>query len=267
MAFAESLGLFYAEQGNGEPVLLLHGFGLTHELWQEQAPLADEFRLVAYDARGCGASVAPQTGYDIPDHAGDLLGLLDHLGLDSAHLVGHSRAGAVLVAVALDHPERVRSLFFVDSVLRGFPWSSEFTAQVRSAAQVARQRGVAAALEEVWLQAGIFAWIRERRPDVFEKVAAMTRRYSGAEWLDSACYPEQRTPDVERLNEVERPTFVLSGQEDTQDFIQIANMLAWWIPGARQKSLLGVGHFPMLENPHETNLYLRGFLRMVVARS
>jgi pimeloyl-ACP methyl ester carboxylesterase len=118
----------------------------------------------------------------------------------------------------------------------------------------------------VWLQAGIFAWIRERRPEVFDKVAAMTRRYSGAEWLDSARYPEQQTPDVERLSGVERPTFVLSGQEDTQDFIQIANMLAWWIPGARQKALLGVSHFPMLENPHETNLYLRGFLRKVAAR-
>jgi hypothetical protein len=40
-------------------------------------------------------------------------------------------------------------------------------------------------------------------------------------------------------------------------------MLAWWIPGALQRSLLGVGHFPMLENPYETNLYLRGFLRRV----
>ncbi|GAB4256264.1 MAG: alpha/beta fold hydrolase [Thermoleophilia bacterium] len=266
MPLAESLGIFYVDEGAGEPVILLHGFGLTHELWQEQRPLTDEFRLIAYDARGCGDSRAPETGYDIPDHLGDLLGLMDYLGLEGVHLVGHSRAGAVLMAMALEQPERVRSLFFVDSVLRGFPWSAEFVEEMRASARTARERGVAAALDEVWLHAGIFAWVRAHRPEVFERVAAMARRYSGAEWLDTARYPAQRVPDIERLAEVRAPTFVLSGQQDTADFVQIANMLAWWIPGARQKALLGVSHFPMLENPHETNLYLRGFLRKVAAR-
>jgi len=91
----------------------------------------------------------------------------------------------------------------------------------------------------------------------------MTRRYSGADWLDEADPSLPEPTDMERLAEVQAPTFVISGQEDLHDFVEIANMLTWWIPGARQKSLLGVGHFPMLENPYETNLYLRAFLRKV----
>jgi len=51
----------------------------------------------------------------------------------------------------------------------------------------------------------------------------------GADWLDTAVYPVPEVPDLERLHEVQAPTFVLSGQEDLHDFVEIANMLAWWI--------------------------------------
>jgi len=167
----------------------------------------------------------------------------------------------VLLRMALEHPERVSSLFFVDAILRGFPWSAEFLGPIAGAASLARNLGVAAALEEIWLQSPLYEWVRERRPEVFERVAQMARAWSGAEWLDETQYPAPEVPDIERLAEVHSPTFVLSGQEDLHDFVEIANMLAWWIPGAKQRSLLAVGHFPMLENPHETNLLLRGFLR------
>lgn len=263
MPYDETLGVFYTDEGDGPPVVLVHGLACGLRVWEEQRPLAEEFRLIAYDARGCGASAAPATGYDYPDLSAELLGLMDRLGLERAHLVGHSRGGGVIMETALQHPERVSSLFFIDSVLRGFPWSAEFTSLMKEAAQVARERGVEAAFEEVWSRAGIFDWVRTRKPEAYERVLEMARVWSGAEWLDTARYPKQEVTDMERLADIAAPTFVLSGQEDMHDFVEIANMLAWWVPGALQKSLLGVGHFPMLENPHETNLYLRGFLRRV----
>jgi 3-oxoadipate enol-lactonase len=259
----EPLGLYYTDQGAGPPVILLHGFALTHELWAEQAPLAEEFRLLAYDARGCGDSPAPVTGYDYPDLTAELLAFMDGLGLVKAHLVGHSRAGGILLRMALDHPERVASLVFVSSILRGFPWSDEFRLAMRDGRDVARSEGVAAAVDRIWLPSAIFGWEREQRPEVFARVERMTHRWSGAEWLDTAAYPAQELPDIERLGEVALPTYVLSGQEEMHDFVEIANMLTYWIAGARQKSLQRVGHFAMLENPYETNLYLRAFLRTV----
>jgi len=261
--FDETLGVFYTDEGSGPPVVLVHGLGLGHGLWAEQAPLASEFRLIAYDARGCGASRVPPTGYDYPDLSQELLGLLDLLDIERAHLVGHSRGGGVIMETVLQNPERVASLVFIDSVLRGFSWSDEFTSSMRGSAQVARDRGPRAAFDEVWAEAGIFSWVKQRRPEVYERILKLCESWSGAEWLDPTRYPKQEVSDADRLREVSVPTFVLSGQEDLHDFIEIANMLAWWIPGAMQKSLMGVGHFPMLENPHETNLYLRAFLRRV----
>ncbi|HZK49789.1 MAG TPA: alpha/beta hydrolase [Thermoleophilia bacterium] len=264
MPFHDALGLFYTDEGSGPPVVFVHGLGLGHGLWAEQAPLAAEFRVITYDARGCGTSRVPPTGYDYPDLSRELLGLLDLLEIDKAHLVGHSRGGGVIMETGLQNPERVASLFFVDSVLRGFPWSDEFTSTMRRAAEVAQQSGPRAAFDQAWTEAGIFSWVRTRRPEVYQRLLELCEGWSGAEWLDTARYPKQAVSDIDRLADISIPTFVLSGQEDMHDFVEIANMLAWWIPGAIQKSLVGVGHFPMLENPHETNLYLRSFLRRVV---
>ncbi len=262
MPFDDRLGLHYAEQGEGPPVVLVHGFGLTHEVWAEQLPLAEEFHLIAYDMRGCGDSVAPATGYGWSDLGDELAGLLDHLGVTRAHLVGHSRGGGVIMDMALRRPERVASLVFVSSGLGGFPYSEAFLDSMVQCQRLARTQGVGAAVD-AWLAAPVSEWTAKRHPEAFARVEAMTRRYSGADWLDEADYPVPEPTDMERLAEVQAPTFVLSGQEDLHDFVEIANMLTWWIPGAQQKSLLGAGHFPMLENPYETNLYLRAFLRKV----
>jgi pimeloyl-ACP methyl ester carboxylesterase len=164
--------------------------------------------------------------------------------------------------VVLRRPERVASAVFVDSTLRGFPWSDDFLAQTEEARRTFREQGRAAALE-AWFQTEVFRWVRERRPEVMERLRELYSGWSGAEWADQAEYPEQDVPDIELLHEVSVPVFVISGQEDAHDLVEIANMLAWWIPGAKQKSLLAVGHFPMLENPGECNLYLRAFLRAV----
>lgn len=259
----DRLGLFYTDQGDGPPVVFVHGFGMTHESWTEQLPLVDEFRLIAYDMRGCGDSAAAVTGYDVSDLGDELTGLLDDLGLAQAHLVGHSRGGGVIMDMALRRPERVASLVFVCSGLTGFPYSEAFFEPMKRCRRLARTQGVLAAIEE-WLHAPAMEWTARRYPEAFARVEAMTRRYSGADWLDEATYVPPEVPDVERLAEVQAPTYVLSGQEDLHDFVEIANMLTWWIPGAQQKSLLGVGHVPMLENPHETNIYLRAFLRKVL---
>ncbi len=262
MPFAEHLGLYYEDEGSGPPVVLMHGLGLGLGLWDGQRELAQEFRVIRYDARGAGAS--PWTEGAPDDRATeDLLALLDHLGIVAAHLVAHSNAGRVAFEAALSHPERVASVVFVDSVLRGFPWSDELLAHVDAAATVARESGVRTAVDDVWLQGEVYRWVREHNPAAFQRVRELMSGWSGAEWLSDRRASPQEVPDLERLHEITVPVFVISGQEDAHDFVEIANMLTWWIPGAKQKSLLGVGHVPMLENPREFNLYLRGFLRSV----
>lgn len=101
-------------------LVLVHGLAASLGFWHLGIvrPLSWLCRLTAYDLRGHGRSELPATGYSIPRMADDLAALLDHLGLDRVHLLGHSFGGAIALLFAHRHPERVRSLIVADTRLR-----------------------------------------------------------------------------------------------------------------------------------------------------
>lgn len=108
--------------GDAAEVVLIHGLGanLAFWYWGVGRPLGQLFPLTAYDLRGHGRSEITAAGYTTAAMAADLLALLDHLGVERAHLVGHSFGGAVALHAAVLAPERVASLTLVDAILRLF---------------------------------------------------------------------------------------------------------------------------------------------------
>lgn len=102
--------------GSGPPVVLLVGLGGTAHVFDEFAPaLTDRFHVYGVTRRGNGRSSVPATGYDLPTLAGDLLHVLDGLGLARASLIGHSAGGEELTLLAGEHPERVDRLVYLDA--------------------------------------------------------------------------------------------------------------------------------------------------------
>ena len=101
-------------------LVLVHGLAASLGFWHLGIvrPLSWLCRLTAYDLRGHGRSELPATGYSIPRMADDLAALLDHLGLERVHLLGHSYGGAIALLFAHRHPERVRSVIVADTRLR-----------------------------------------------------------------------------------------------------------------------------------------------------
>ncbi|MCB5181689.1 alpha/beta fold hydrolase [Streptomyces antimicrobicus] len=107
--------LHYVEGGSGEPVVLLGGWPQTWWQWHKVLPeLALHHRVVAVDLRGMGGSAKPPTGYDKKTMAADVHALLAHLGIASAHLVGHDIGAMVAHAHAANHPGATRSLALLD---------------------------------------------------------------------------------------------------------------------------------------------------------
>ena len=108
--------------GSGPPLLLLHGNPLTHVMWHKIAPrLAQEFTVVAADLRGYGDSSKPDggadhAGYSFRSMAQDQVEVMAALGFDEFSVCGHDRGGRVAHRMALDHPERVRRVAFLDIV-------------------------------------------------------------------------------------------------------------------------------------------------------
>jgi pimeloyl-ACP methyl ester carboxylesterase len=104
--------LFYERRGTGAPLLLIQGMSGTQASWGEPflRALERDFDLVAYDHRGIGRSAPWRTPFTIVDLAQDARALLDHLGWERAHVLGISMGGMVAQELALEHPERIRTL-------------------------------------------------------------------------------------------------------------------------------------------------------------
>src|SRR6185312_14096995 len=218
--------LVYEVAGDGPAVILIHGFGLDMRMWDPQiGPLAARFRVVRYDCRGFGASGPFDPGVPYT-HAGDLVALLDHLGIGDAVLVGLSFGGRVALQAALAAPDRVRGLALLDAVLDGV------TRRVEA--------GGVRAGREAWLAHPLFAAARER-PDLAAALAAMVAGYPGQHWLGQDPHRETRRP-IDVLEGIAVPALVAVGERDVAGFREMSAVLARRIPGAAYHVVADAGH-------------------------
>jgi pimeloyl-ACP methyl ester carboxylesterase len=110
--------------GSGAPIVLLHGYGETGDMWAPMAAdLARDHTVIVPDLRGLGLSAKPAGGFDKKNQAGDVAGVLDALKVDRADLVTHDIGNMVGFAFAAQHPERVKRFVLIDAPVPGVgPW-------------------------------------------------------------------------------------------------------------------------------------------------
>ena len=250
--------LAYEVTGEGPAVVLVHGFGLDMRMWDAQVHhLAARFRVVRYDCRGFGASgpFDPAAAYT---HAGDLMALLDHLGIGQAVLAGLSFGGRVVMQAALAAPDRVRGLVLMDAVLDGVPWDPDSAGALDEAARQAQARGVLAG-RAAWLAHPLFAAAREQ-PDVASQLAAMVGGYPGQHWTGHDPHQQTGPRPIDALEDLAMPVLVLAGERDVRGFREMSAVLARRIPGAQYHVVAGAGHMINMEQPSAVNELLAGFL-------
>ena len=114
---ANGITLAYVELGNpqGPPLLLLHGYTDSSRTWSLLAPYLGKYRLLMLDQRGHGASDAPECCYSPTQYAYDAKLFMDAMGVDRAHVVGHSMGSMVAIAMAAEYPDRVSSIGLIGS--------------------------------------------------------------------------------------------------------------------------------------------------------
>lgn len=120
-AHANGIELNYRTLGEGsEDLILIHGLAANIAFWSLRLlrPLAERFRVTVYDLRGHGYSEMPRRGYSSTEMSFDLIGLMDHIGIESAHLAAHSFGGTIALNAASRSPGRVRSVSLIDTRLK-----------------------------------------------------------------------------------------------------------------------------------------------------
>lgn len=123
------------DRGEGYPVVLVHGFPEFSYSWRHVAPVLHDagFRVIAYDLRGCGGSSGPAEidAYDLANQIGDLIGVLDRLGIERTAVVGHDWGSIIVYAAALRHPGRISHVASLNVPHLGWPSGFPSTDAIR----------------------------------------------------------------------------------------------------------------------------------------
>jgi pimeloyl-ACP methyl ester carboxylesterase len=259
--------LHVRDSGDGEPVILLHGWPDTGELWSHQvaALTAAGYRAIAPDMRGFGASSKPADvgAYGTPAHVGDVVGILDALSIPRAHLVGHDWGAAIAWVTAALAPQRIAS---VTALSVGHP------ASLRTAGWRQRQlswymllfqfRGVA----EEWLSADDFRNFREWAAHPQADSVAARLAEPGALTASLGIYranlpPESLIAPPPQLPPVTVPAMGVWSTGDlalTEE--NMTNSVKFLTGPWRYERMAGAGHWMQLEAPDELNALLLDFL-------
>jgi len=118
-SFAEVNGIkiCYEIKGEGEPVILVHGFGDRKEHWRAQfGELSEHFQVIRFDNRGAGKSDRPDGVYSMELFADDINGLLDYLNLKKTHIIGHSLGGMIVQNFVLKYPKRTKKIVLINTI-------------------------------------------------------------------------------------------------------------------------------------------------------
>jgi pimeloyl-ACP methyl ester carboxylesterase len=261
------VGIEVAVEGDGRPVVLLHGFPDRGRLWRNQVPaLVDAgFRVVVPDLRGYGGSDKPADveSYAIPFLAGDVLGVLDHLGIDRAHVVGHDWGAALAWAIASLAGDRVDHLVAL-SVGNPLAFRDAGLAQREKSWYMLffQFRDIA----EEWLSRNGWANFREwsSHPDVDEVIADLEANGSltpALNYYRANLPPKSWVGPPLDLPPVAAPTM---GVWSSGDFaLTEAQMVdsAKYVTGPwRYERIDGPGHWVQLEAPDAVNRLILDFL-------
>lgn len=245
--------LYYEDTGGeGAAVVFSHGLLMDQEMFEPQVrSLSEEFRCIAWDQRGHGQS-DQEGSWTFWDSAQDLLGLLDHLELDHAFLVGMSQGGFVSLRAALLAPERVNGLAFIDS-----------QAGPEDPNMLPMYEGLLA------------AWMAGPTPDLAETVAQIILGPADHEpwvskwmarphdWVAEPFNALSGREDLhDRLGEITSPALVIHGAADAAISMDLAEALCSGLSGCEGLvPIEGAGHSSNLSHPGVVTEALRDFFR------
>jgi aminoacrylate hydrolase len=251
--------IYYEEAGKGPALMLVPGLSGLGSFWTQQVrEFSRDFRVVIHDHRGTGQSTHSRIRYSVEQMAGDVLRLMDKLGIAAAHLVGHSTGGAIGQVIAQDHPERLQSLVLSATWAGRDPF---FRRLFESRKEVLLNLGVEAYLRASVLFLAPPWWVSANDAAIAESHRQAIKAAAPVEVMASRIDAIVAFDRRARLGEIRTPTLVIVAADDTITPPFYSDELAERIPGAKLVVLEGGGHFVPQIMPEPYNAAVGAFLR------
>jgi pimeloyl-ACP methyl ester carboxylesterase len=246
--------------GRGQPVVLIHGWGVDRRMWSHQlAAFRRQFTTVTFDRRGCGQTTASG---DFSLELEDIDAILDELKLKAAGLVGMSQGGRLAMRYAITRPSRVTGLVLQGAPLDDPPLPMAGDSSLLPLARYADllRRGDRATVARELSQHPLMS-AGERRLQVQSEIDAMLKDYRGEDLLRSASTPAEQEPlFASDLSAIYARTLVVTGSNELLWLRRVADRIARNIYGARRRVIRGGGHFVNMTHTGDYNRCVIEFL-------
>ncbi|MBK6797278.1 MAG: alpha/beta fold hydrolase [Acidobacteria bacterium] len=255
------INIYYETQGQGDPVLLIYGLAGRGNGFIKQVPeLSAGYQTIIFDNRGVGETDQPDEPFSIAQIADDAAGLLDHLGIDSAHVFGISMGGMIAQEFALRHPNRTRKLVLgcthcgIKHCIPSPPWVAEIFK-----ALVGKPR------EQIVRECVPFNYSEYTQKNDRQLIESMNQlmipnlQQAYSYKLQLKAVYEFDT--FERLPSLKMPVLLLTGKEDVLIPPENSRIIADRIPGSRLIEFDQAGHLFFIEKADEVNRTLLDFFR------
>lgn len=244
----DGVRLHYAVNGRpgGPPVLMIQGLGADKRGWlMQRLAFSPRYRVVAHDNRGAGRSDKPEGDYSLEQMADDAVAVLDHAGVETAHVMGASMGGAISQILAAKYPERVRSLTLACTACRHHDWRREL---LEDWAATATDEGMSR------LSHTAMRWVvgpralRRFAPALGFLGPLVFTRPAHAFASQVRAILDTQLDANEELPKLRMPTLVVVGNQDVLTPRGDSEEIAELIPGAELVVISGAAHGLMVEH-------------------
>lgn len=253
------IDLYYEVHGKGNPLVLCAGFSCDTNYWNMLLPhLAPHFQAITYDNRGAGQSTSADEAFTVDDMADDVIGLMQHLKIEKAHVLGHSMGGAIVQSIAYRHPDKVERLIIANSLVK-FSQVGYFTMQLLlklRQAGVAKRNIVEVALP--WLFSNKFL----SSPRAIEQFiqASLNNSHPQTEVGYSRQLEALMGFDSRKwFYHIQKPVLVMESDEDLLCPLD-SKVLVTGLSEATLYTFSQMGHMPFIEKPEHAARIIRDFL-------
>jgi pimeloyl-ACP methyl ester carboxylesterase len=243
------INLYYESTGNGYPLVFTHGFSASHLMWKAQEPMAKEYRLITYDARGHGETDSPPSAdqYSADIAVEDLFQLTQQLGIRKAVFGGLSMGGYISLRFYLKHPDMASALIIMDT-------GPGYRNPARMAEWNRSREDMAQRLEKEGISVLVAQAQSEGRREI-----SLKQNPVGMAHMSRKVVAQHDSWVIENLDKIKVPSLILVGEKDMA-FLQAADYMAKTIPGAKKFVVPNAGHAANIDNADFFNARILEFL-------
>lgn len=248
----------YQETGRGHPLIFVSGLGGVGRYWEPQVEaFGARYRVITYDQRGTGGSDRKQRRFSVDGMTADLIGLMDALEIEKAHIVGLSTGGAIGQTMAVEYPQRLARLVVVSTWTHCDPWFRRLF-EARRAMYLEAGSALHAMFHPLWLYPPDYVNAHDAEIDEERRKAV-----AGAPPVEVSIGRIDAIMAFDRRNDLGRiraPTLIVAADNDYITPAYHAEALARAIPGSKLVIMKGGGHSVSKTRPEEFNRLVLEFL-------